>query len=81
MPTVEIVWGDAWIGTDDITIKKAIKLKPIKRRTVGYLVGENDDCVILCTDLFDGDKKTVSAPMVIPWGWIYEYYEYVDPEK
>ena len=78
MPTVEVVWGDAWISTGDITLKKALKLKPVKRRTVGYLVSENDECVVLCTDLYDDEKRVFNAPMVIPWGWIYEYYEYVD---
>lgn len=81
MTIVEVVWGDAWIGTDDISIKKAQKLKPVKRRTVGYLVSENEDCIVLCTDRYDDHKKTVNAPMVIPWGWIYEYSLYEISDK
>jgi hypothetical protein len=73
---VEVVWGDAWISTDDISVKKAKSLKPVKRRTIGYLVAENVECVVLCTDIYDTEPKTVNAPMVIPWGWVYEYYEY-----
>jgi len=73
---VEVVWGDAWISTDDISVKKAKSLKPVKRRTIGYLVAENKECVVLCTDIYDKEPKTVNAPMVIPWGWVYEYYEY-----
>ena len=76
MKTIEVVWGDAWISTNDISIKKANRLKPVKRRTVGYLVSENKDCLVLCTDTYDDEPKIVNAPMVIPWGWIYEYYEY-----
>lgn len=73
---VEVVWGDAWISTDDISVKKAKSLRPVKRRTIGYLVAENKECVVLCTDIYDKEPKTVNAPMVIPWGWVYEYYEY-----
>ena len=72
---VEVVWGDAWLGTSDVSIKKARKLKPVKRRTVGYLVSENDDCVVLATDSYD-DEGGYNAPMIIPWGWILEYYAY-----
>ena len=74
MKIAEVVWGDAWIDTDDISIKKAAKLKPIKRSTVGYLVAENKECIVLSTDYFHKDKKQVSAPMIIPWGWILEYH-------
>ena len=80
MKIVEIVWGDAWIGTHDISIKRAKRLKPVTRRTTGYLVSENDECVVLCTDLYDKHPKTVNAPMVIPWGWIYEYWQYEEPD-
>lgn len=76
MKVVEVVWGDAWIGTDDISVKRAQKLKPVKRRTTGYLVAENKDCIVLCTDRYDNHKNTVNSPMVIPWGWIYEYWHY-----
>ena len=76
MKVVEVVWGDAWVDTGDISIKKAKTLKPIKRSTIGYLVSENEDCVVVCTDYYDKHKKIINTYMVIPWGWIYEYYEY-----
>ena len=76
MKVVEVVWGDAWVDTGDISIKKATNLKPIKRSTVGYLVAENKECVVVCSDRYDKQKKTINTYMVIPWGWIYEYYEH-----
>jgi hypothetical protein len=81
MRVVEITWWDAWISTDDIKIKKAKKLKPVKRSTVGYLVEDREDWVILSTDRFHKGKE-ISAPMVIPKGMILEYHEYAtDDEK
>jgi len=74
---VECTWWDAWISTSDLSIKKAKKLKPVKRSTVGYLVADCDDWIVLSTDRFHKGKE-ISAPMVIPKGMILEYYEYVD---
>lgn len=76
MKVVEVLWGDAWIGTDDVSIKKAAKFKPVMRTTVGWLVAENKDGLVLCTDKYEKSKKIVNAPMFIPHGWIYEYWEY-----
>ena len=77
MKVVEIQWQDSWIDTCDMKIKKAKKLKPIIRSTVGYLVSDNDDWVVLSTDKFKKSKH-ISAPMVIPKGMILEYWEYED---
>ena len=78
MKVVEILWSDAWIDTDDYSVKKAKKLKPIKRTTIGFLVAENEHGVVLVTDLYKKGKKEVSTPMVIGWGMIEEYWEYLD---
>jgi len=77
---VEVKWMDAWISTSDVSLKKAKKLKPVKRSTVGYLVADCDDWVVLSTDRFHKGKE-ISAPMVIPKGMILEYYEYADENK
>ena len=77
MRVVEVKWHDAWIGTDDLKIKKAKKLKPVIRSTVGYLVSDNEDWLVLSTDKFKKGKE-ISAPMVIPKGMILEYWEYED---
>ena len=78
MKVVEIVWHDAWIDVNDLTIKKACKLKPVKRSTVGYLVKEKKNCYVLSTDRFYKEKE-ISAPMVIPKGMVLEYLEYERP--
>ena len=80
MQVVEVMWVDAFVDTDDFPIKKAKKLKPVPRTTVGYLVEENDDCVVLCTDTYPKSKKMISTPMVIPNTWIVDMWVYEDCE-
>jgi len=72
---IEVTWWDAWISTEDIKLAKAKKLKPVKRSTVGYLVADCDDWVVLSTDRFHKGSE-VSAPMVVPKGMILETHEY-----
>tara|TARA_R110002167_G_scaffold46689_2_gene139091 strand:- start:146 stop:418 length:273 start_codon:yes stop_codon:yes gene_type:complete len=75
---IEVQWEDAWIDTDDILITKAKKLKPIMRSTIGWLVADNKNELILSTDIFHSKKerKYVNAIMVVPKGMIVEYWEY-----
>jgi hypothetical protein len=75
---IEVKWEDAWIDTDDILITKAKKLKPIMRSTVGWLVADNENELILSTDIFHSKKERqyVNAIMVVPKGMIVEYWEY-----
>ena len=80
MRVVECTWHDAWISTEDIKIAKARKLKPVKRSTVGYLVADCEDWIVLSTDRFHKGKE-ISAPMVIPKGMILEYYEYAEENE
>ena len=77
MRVVEVHWVDAWIGTEDMKMKKAKKLKPVARSTTGYLVDDTKDWIVLSTDKFKKGKE-ISAPMVIPWGCVTEYYEYAE---
>tara|TARA_R100001460_G_scaffold17965_1_gene38223 strand:- start:443 stop:694 length:252 start_codon:yes stop_codon:yes gene_type:complete len=76
-PIAEVHWGDAWIDSKDYSLKDAQQLKPIQRKTVGYLVSETDEAIILVTDLYteEKDKETVNTPMVIPLGMISEWYQ------
>lgn len=76
---IEVKWEDAWIDTDDILISDAKKLKPIVRSTVGWLVADNDNELILSTDIFHNNKDSeyVNAIMVVPKSMILEYWEYV----
>ena len=76
MKIVEIKWGDAWIEPDDFTVVDAKKLEPVVRSTIGYFVSENSKAVVLCTDFFEKDKKTINTPMVIPRDMIINYWVY-----
>ena len=76
MKIVEIKWGDAWVDTDDFTLVDAKKLEPIIRTTVGFLIAETDKAVVLCTDTYEKDKKTINTPMVIPIDMIEDYWIY-----
>ena len=51
-PIAEVYWGDAWIDSKDYSLNDAKKLKPIQRKTVGYLINKTEDALILVTDLF-----------------------------
>lgn len=77
MQKVEVLWADAWACLDDISIKKARKLKPVYRSTVGYLIEANELCVILATDKFKKGKE-VHAPMVIPQSMTLEIKDLID---
>tara|TARA_R100000781_G_scaffold10135_3_gene9828 strand:+ start:4864 stop:5127 length:264 start_codon:yes stop_codon:yes gene_type:complete len=76
MKVVEVKWGDAWIDTDDFALEEARKLKPIVRSTVGFLIKENSDAIVLCTDFYEKDKKTINTAMVIPRDMILDYWIY-----
>ena len=80
MKVVEVRWGDAWVDTDDFNLEEAKKLTPIVRSTVGFLLSENDQAVVLCTDFYEKDKKIINTPMIIPSNMILDYwiYEVVD---
>ena len=56
-PIAEVHWGAAWIDAKDYSLKDVKNLKPVARKTVGYLVGETDECIILVTDLYTEEKE------------------------
>ena len=76
MKVVEVKWYDAEIRTDDMPIKDAAKIKPPVRTTIGWLVAEKPEWLILATDKFQKGKE-ISAPMIIPTGMIIDWWEYV----
>ncbi len=78
MTTVEVVWDDAWVSTDTITVKKARKLKPERTRTIGLLVCENDYGLVLATDGWETCRKSYNTHMMIPHGMIVEVWEWED---
>lgn len=73
----EVIWEDAWVGTTDVSMKDATELVPVIRSTVGYVISkDNDDCLILATDLYQKDKSIINTPMVIPWEIIIDWWEF-----
>jgi|TARA_R110000824_G_scaffold285519_1_gene473714 hypothetical protein len=75
-PIAEVLWEDSWIESSDFSIKEALTFKPVLRSTVGYLIEETDDCVILATDLYEKETDGANTPMVIPWSVILGYWEF-----
>lgn len=75
-PIVVVHWGDAFIDCSDISPKKAKKLKPVGRKTVGFFLGQNKaGDVILATDIYNKKSDGAAAPMLIPMGMIIDWYE------
>lgn len=73
---VEVVWDDAHVTTDGTTRKKAKKIKPERTHTIGYLICETKDGVVLATDRYPNSKKHFGIVNFIPWGMVVEWYEY-----
>ncbi len=53
---MKVEWEDAWIDTEDHLIDEAKKLKPVLRSSVGYLVADNENEIILSTDRYHSKK-------------------------
>lgn len=75
-PIAEVLWEDAWIETKDYPLKEAAMLAPVIRSTVGYKVGNTEECLILATDLYQKDEKTINTPMIIPWSSVIAWWEF-----
>jgi len=76
MKVCEVIWDDAWCSTSEISLKKAQKAKPIRTRTVGQVICENEYGIVMVSDTYK-DKKSGRSPNLIPWGMVVEYWEYV----
>lgn len=70
-----VSWDDAFIDFDDFDVKEARKTKGVRRHTVGWVVAENDEGIVMATDYYQKKNDGFNAKMFIPWGWIGEYYE------
>lgn len=78
MKVVEIIWLDAWVESDSMTVKRAQKSEPVKTHTIGYLIAENEHGVTIATDLYEKDPKHAKIINFIPHGMIAEYWEWKD---
>ena len=78
MKMVEVVWDDAHVDTGSISIRKAAKVRPIRTRTLAYLVAENDEGVVLAADIYPKMPKEAAIINFIPWPMVVEYWELQD---
>ncbi len=80
---MQVEWEDAWIDTEDHLLEEAEKLKPVLRSSVGYLVADNENEIILSTDRYHSkhEKKYVNSVMVIPKGMVTRYWEIIDDKN
>ena len=76
LPIAEVIWEDAWVQTEGSPAKKAMRLDPVFRSTLGYKVGDTDECLILATDLYSKDQNTFNTPIVIPWDMVIGCWEF-----
>ena len=78
MKVVEVHWNDAWVSTACINTKKAATKKPIKTITVGHLIAESDDGIVMVLDIYPDDPKEGRVVNFVPWEMVTAYYEYED---
>ena len=76
LPIAEVIWEDAWVQTEGSPAKEAMRLDPVLRSTLGYKVGDTDECLILATDLYSKDQNTINTPIVIPWSMVVSCCEF-----
>lgn len=52
MKAVEVEWLDAHVTTDGTTLRKAAKIKAMRTITRGSLMSENEDGLVIVTDIY-----------------------------
>ena len=73
----QVIWEDAWIDPKDVTLKEAMEFLPVLRSTVGYVISkDNEECLILSTDIYEKHPDVINTPMIIPWSAIIQWWEY-----
>ncbi len=68
----EVLWEDELLEES-----QSMEFFPVLRSTVGYVVSsDDDDCLILVTDLYQKDQNKINTPMSIPWEAIVDWWEF-----
>ena len=67
----EVLWKDP----QDYSLSRAKTQKPIERYTIGYLVDESEERLVLATDYFVVGSD-VNSLIVIPTGMIKKIWSY-----
>ena len=73
---VEVEWLDAHATTGSTTLRKAAKIKAMRTITIGFLMSENDDGLVIATDIYPNSPKEGAGISFIPHGMIVNYYEW-----
>ena len=71
MKIVSIDWHDAWSYDEqcNIDVAEVRCMKPLNVKTLGFLVVEDENCIVVARDLLQEDNK-VCGILHIPKGWI-----------
>jgi hypothetical protein len=75
-PVYEVRWIDAYVSTSETSIKSASKMKPCRTVTVGFLVYEGDEGIVLAMDWWPKTPKQLKAYTFIPWGMVEQTYHW-----
>ena len=75
MRIVEVIWDDAHVSTGGATLSGAKKIKPIRTHTVGYLMSDNEDGIVLATDIYPDHPKKGAIINYITHDMIVEWWE------
>ncbi len=77
MKIVEVHWNDAHVSTSEISLKSAGRVKPVLTETIGYLVADSDEGLVVAMDRWPKSPKHVKVHTFIPWGMVVDWWEYV----
>lgn len=61
MEIVEILWIDAVCEQARIPMERVLELKPVSRHTVGYLLQENEDSIIVAFDVLEDGYRGLTG--------------------
>lgn len=65
---VEVVWWDAWSERGFYTVESIEHMPPALRKSIGYLVDENETTITLTADLIDisftGEKRMEGVTII-----------------
>ena len=73
MRIVEVEWDDAHVSTSEISLKEAQKVKPVRTKTIAYLMAETDEGLTLATDVYPKHPKRGKIINHIPWGMVVRW--------
>ena len=72
----EVHWGDAWVSTSETSFKAAARLRSEYTVSVGFLVHDGDEGIVLAMDWWPKSPKRCKVYTFIPQGMVLEVYHY-----